>query len=411
MKKLITLLLVLTGMVNTASATKTIYVQNNCGWDQMRVHQWNSSTSAYTDYYTIYGSDAKVTTDQIDNVTYYKVTLDNDNYSHFVIHKNYSGNDDRKTFDLNMSDVTDGAYYYFKWNKTDGPEFYDLVSVAYYTYNFTAKTPTEWGGVKIYLWKSDKTSLTGDFPGTPMNKDTDVKYSYSRKSTESSLGLILTNYFSEGFHQSADYNALPGSYSYYLTDNGTNVIPLEEVTLNASGYCTYVNSNPLNIPASTAYYATEPEPANGSAIAHAITNPAKGTPMLIKGTPNSSLRFEVAASGTDDTSGNAFKAGAGSALASTTDGKYNYILNGSTFKAANGQTVRTNKAYLQLSQQAPAGARVLKFEDEDETTGINTVENGQPATENTAVYNLNGQRIMKPTKGLYIQNGKKYIVK
>ena len=172
-----------------------------------------------------------------------------------------------------------------------------------------------------------------------------------------------------------------------------------------------VNSNPLNIPASTAYYATEPEPANGSAIAHAITNPAKGTPMLIKGTPNSSLRFEVAASGTDDTSGNAFKAGAGSALASTTDGKYNYILNGSTFKAANGQTVRTNKAYLQLSQQAPAGARVLKFEDEDETTGINTVENGQPATENTAVYNLNGQRIMKPTKGLYIQNGKKYIVK
>ena len=48
---------------------------------------------------------------------------------------------------------------------------------------------------------------------------------------------------------------------------------------------------------------------------------------------------------------------------------------------------------------------------EDETTGINTVENTQSTIENTAVYNLNGQRIVKPTKGLYIQNGKKYIVK
>ena len=50
--------------------------------------------------------------------------------------------------------------------------------------------------------------------------------------------------------------------------------------------------------------------------------------------------------------------------------------------------------------------------DDDETTGITTVEKTDN-TDNAAqkVYNLNGQRIMNPTKGLYIVNGKKVIIK
>ena len=53
----------------------------------------------------------------------------------------------------------------------------------------------------------------------------------------------------------------------------------------------------------------------------------------------------------------------------------------------------------------------ISFAD-DETTGITTVEKTDN-TDNAAqkVYNLNGQRIMNPTKGLYIVNGKKVIVK
>lgn len=53
----------------------------------------------------------------------------------------------------------------------------------------------------------------------------------------------------------------------------------------------------------------------------------------------------------------------------------------------------------------------ISFAD-DETTGITTVEKTDN-TDNAAqkVYNLNGQRIMNPTKGLYIVNGKKVIIK
>ena len=47
----------------------------------------------------------------------------------------------------------------------------------------------------------------------------------------------------------------------------------------------------------------------------------------------------------------------------------------------------------------------------NETTGINSIENGTLKIENGEVYNLAGQRVSQPTKGLYIVNGKKVIIK
>ena len=56
-----------------------------------------------------------------------------------------------------------------------------------------------------------------------------------------------------------------------------------------------------------------------------------------------------------------------------------------------------------------------------ETTGISQIENGKfsdgaecgvaKTIDNSEVYNLNGQRVAQPTKGLYIVNGKKVIIK
>ena len=46
-----------------------------------------------------------------------------------------------------------------------------------------------------------------------------------------------------------------------------------------------------------------------------------------------------------------------------------------------------------------------------ETTGIMSVDNGQLTVDSSEVYNLNGQRVAQPTKGLYIVNGKKVIIK
>lgn len=71
-----------------------------------------------------------------------------------------------------------------------------------------------------------------------------------------------------------------------------------------------------------------------------------------------------------------------------------------------GNTVLAYKAYLQIP--IGVGARE-SFWFDDETTAIDIVKQEQKY--NGEVYNLAGQRITQPTKGLYIVNGKKIILK
>jgi len=58
---------------------------------------------------------------------------------------------------------------------------------------------------------------------------------------------------------------------------------------------------------------------------------------------------------------------------------------------------------------------VLNFGDGDETTGIISIDNGQLIIDNSmdAWYTLDGRHLTgKPTaKGLYINNGKKIVIK
>ena len=77
------------------------------------------------------------------------------------------------------------------------------------------------------------------------------------------------------------------------------------------------------------------------------------------------------------------------------------------YKLASGKKLGYGKAYLDNSS-AP---NYMNF-DEDETTEINSIENGKLTVESSEVYNLAGQRMAHPTqKDLYIVNGKKIVVK
>ena len=94
------------------------------------------------------------------------------------------------------------------------------------------------------------------------------------------------------------------------------------------------------------------------------------------------------------------------------DTKYNYILQSGAFNMANGGKLRANRAYLSTAYDvtAASGARSLMMVFDDETTGIGaSLMNSEKA--NGEVYNLNGQRVMNPAKGLYIVNGRKVVVK
>ena len=73
-----------------------------------------------------------------------------------------------------------------------------------------------------------------------------------------------------------------------------------------------------------------------------------------------------------------------------------------------GTTLSAGKAYLPASA-IPSGARSLRILCGDGITGISQMVNGQCAPDDS-VFNLNGQRVEKPLRGLYIRNGKKVIV-
>ena len=77
------------------------------------------------------------------------------------------------------------------------------------------------------------------------------------------------------------------------------------------------------------------------------------------------------------------------------------------FKQSLGGTLAAGKAYLVL----PAGARELSVVFDNEFTGIEMIENATSNKENCTFFNLAGQRVAQPAKGLYIMDGKKYVVK
>ncbi len=99
---------------------------------------------------------------------------------------------------------------------------------------------------------------------------------------------------------------------------------------------------------------------------------------------------------------------------STYDGKYIYTLakegDALGFYHYNGTNLGANKAFLATEIAVTAGARGFVFQFE-ESTGIESLTPTNSNGEGSGYYNLSGQRVSKPTKGLYIVNGKKIFVK
>ena len=76
------------------------------------------------------------------------------------------------------------------------------------------------------------------------------------------------------------------------------------------------------------------------------------------------------------------------------------------YKVQSGVKIPTGKGFLEI----PAASRdFVGFDFGGETTGIEKASVAIDA--NAPVYNLNGQRVAQPTRGLYIVNGKKVIIK
>ena len=86
----------------------------------------------------------------------------------------------------------------------------------------------------------------------------------------------------------------------------------------------------------------------------------------------------------------------------------NTLLNPSALPA----NIKGFRAYFQLKGEAASLARAFSIDFGDgETTGIKAIDNGQLTIDNDRYYDLQGRKVNAAQKGVYIQNGKKVIIK
>lgn len=193
----------------------------------------------------------------------------------------------------------------------------------------------------------------------------------------------------------------------------------QDFILSSAGISTFSSTNDLDFSSVTgikAYIMSGFDPRNGTLVLTPVTDVPAGTGVLIKGTPG-----EYSIPNTDSYMiySNLLIGVPEATEVSPTDGdKTNFILsNGKyginfyTMSAAG--TIAAGKAYLQLPTSALAGLSkgfTLVFEDEQEATGIEGVQEFKDSRAQ-GYYDLQGRRVAQPVKGLYIQNGRKVLVK
>lgn len=277
--------------------------------------------------------------------------------------------------------------------------------------------------------------------GGSSSKDVTATFDGTTTITDSNItdGFLNINYPGlQTFQYGSTWEFM--SYDYYYKDiNVTFTVP-EGSTINKIsiqedyGYTfptwpdgtkgmTYSPATPTNEvvlkmghPGSYAYfYGITVEYTKVSGTVNAF--PA-GAGILVQGTPNSDVPYTVAAAGTVDMTGNLLW---GCLEDQTKDAGSDYIyklsLNADNdegsigfywgYEGGHKVDAHAGKAYLVLSAQS---AKANGFRLDGTTTGIESLIQG---TESAPVFNLNGQR-MNTTNlpaGVYVKNGRKFIVK
>ena len=213
--------------------------------------------------------------------------------------------------------------------------------------------------------------------------------------------------------------------TYYLWNNrkdnhirlfGFEFTPVEEenITITSAGYATYTSNYNLDFTDDLkikAYVATAVA-EEGVTLTMVTGAVPAGTGLLLAGETDAvSTALEATAPATNLLTG--LYLDQTIAASDAENSKYNYVFgkdgdNIGFFKVGgDGTTLSAGKAHLSTNVNLGTATARLLFVG-DETTGINDV---QSTKEINAIYNLNGVRVAQPTKGLYIINGKKVVVK
>ena len=281
---------------------------------------------------------------------------------------------------------------------------------------------------------------TGDYVITPVNSSitiTAVKlYGYVNKNKkDGKKGQITTggvahdlNARDSGAEYLVNFDLVAndkGNYAFSVTApstdyNGQDIIVLKvtysitksvDVTVSSAGYATLYYGEKLAVPTGVTAYKAAVKDASTITI-----TPIEGTVIpantgVILKADEGTYNFVV----TDEAAGDV----TGNILTGTTTATTKEALGGTVFTLGQNSegvvglrnyTGTSIRAYSAYTTNVSASRAFYPFSD-DETTGINAVDTEAKEINDGVYYNLNGQRVTTPRKGLYIVNGKKVMVK
>ena len=215
-------------------------------------------------------------------------------------------------------------------------------------------------------------------------------------------GTTYYLYFSGG-----GYANLFGGFSFTPTPETVSA------TIGGTGFATFSCGYPLDFSSTTTKAYAASLTGKNTILLSPVTAVPANTGLLLKGATED---IPVKAGFVSVPATNLLKASADEDIAASVDGKYHYVLASGTngvgfYNLASSKNIGAGKAYLETTTAlASTSARVAwQFADE-ETTGVVGIENSELRNDNS-VYDLQGRRVAVPSKGLYIKNGKKMIIK
>ena len=196
-----------------------------------------------------------------------------------------------------------------------------------------------------------------------------------------------------------------GHYTYTSVD----LLYTPTVSINAeAGYATLGYAAALDLTDIEAYTAA----VSGDKVVLTSVKGKKipaGTGIILKGSGN--VTIPLTTETPDNITGNDLLVSDG-----TVEGDEStiYVLaNGDSgvgfYLVKNGSAITAGKAYLQVDGGTSA-RQFIGFGDDNETTGIDSLTPTLSKGEGV-YYDLQGRRVAQPTKGLYIVNGKKVVIK
>ena len=446
-KKTILMLLVLVGGVVSANAgtiKKRIFIQYQLGgtaalymykkddvsikplgaWPGTLMTQYNS---AYENWYFV------------------DVDLD-ENTDYVIIANNNNNGVQSKDIDYNSNT---NKFYSIWGNSNDSGNTYNVNDLTYYLYDATNSTIS----LEMTLDENLNLSTTIDNTGGEANKDYVIAPSFVTAwyGNDSKRWNMMIRPYAD--YQTLSFNYITSDQQYakifVATDNSNawkpnNIKAKFDLTVdlanwtysvspyfirtikaaesNGAYYATFSSDYAVAIPSGiTAYWADGSQTVSNSVQMTSFTNgiPA-GVGAFIKmatvtdATNGDGYTFTPAAS-TDNVTeaGDLLKKTKGYTYDSSKN-RYVFAKQGTDvgfYKAGSSYNPSEGKAYLELPTTT-GDAPSLSIELDGETTGIKVVNaNSAETIGNGQLFDLQGRRVAEPTKGIYIVNGKKVIVK